>query len=162
MTAYNFFLKKCHSSSPESQVDRDQILKWNRDRDRIEWALRNVKFGDDVLLFQKGAANLLEVLLIANIVGMQGTLTLVGSGYSSGCFKENYNLYGMLEHDPFFESKIKIMSQVVGSKEYFSLFSVIIGGEQLLKKQSFKDLLTGEQSMRAFLFIESDKMLDSI
>lgn len=77
MTAYNFFLKKCYEDNSSLSIVRSNILKWNRERVRMEWAIRNLKKGDSVLLFNK-VYNPVEAILIAKIIGPNGKLTVVG------------------------------------------------------------------------------------
>lgn len=59
MSAYGVFLQICEDYSPSYSVNRQNLLKWNRDRARIEWALRNIKSGDNVILHRSGKHNLL-------------------------------------------------------------------------------------------------------
>lgn len=63
-------------------------MSWNRDRSLIEWAIINIRRGDWVLL-DRSNFNLLEIIIIAKIIGPTGVLGVVGQYEKSECFQKN-------------------------------------------------------------------------
>lgn len=77
LAAYEVFLPGCNEdvNHPYS-IHRENILKWNQDRAGIEWAISHLQKGDRVLLDRPRKFNLLEIVVLGQLVGAEGSVTV--------------------------------------------------------------------------------------
>lgn len=73
-------------------MHRENIILWNQDRAGIEWAISNIKKGDNVVLNRPNKYNLLEIIIMGQLAGASGSLTVVGN-ISHICFFESIRFY---------------------------------------------------------------------
>lgn len=79
-------------------VSRENIGRWNRDREATEWAFQHVKEGDKVLYYRPEVYNLAEATILSKLVGPKGRLTILKGEKSQECLSAILKLHSLKDN----------------------------------------------------------------